>query len=356
MANSPVYELLERNREIFENRNLIIAGDVLDPMILSLVKNSTHATVICDNYVVCKAMAAMIGQSLTSDFPQVITYKHVDLIFSDIESALPHIKMADTLMLLLSKAKQQTVKLINLLEAKLEKGAYIYTAGANDGGGKSADSLLKPLGATLKIDLARKCTLFKAIFENEVNTYSEPKDIDVTVGDISIKLHQDTAVFSQGKLDKGTEQLLSCLKKIVPQGKALDLGCGCGVVGIFLSKLGFKDVTSSDVSAAALHLTEKNTQLNNVSDVKTVAADMLSGLDKYDVIAVNPPFHVGISTTTAPTVNMIINAPEHLNKGGVLYMVANSHLGYGEILKQNFSSVEILNSSNTFTVYKAQNL
>ena len=324
MANSPVYELLERNREIFVNRNLIIAGDVLDPMILSLVKNSTHATVICDNYVVCKAMAAMIGQSLTSDFPQVITYKHVDLI--------------------------------NLLEAKLEKGAYIYTAGANDGGGKSADSLLKPLGATLKIDLARKCTLFKAIFENEVNTYSEPKDIDVTVGDISIKLHQDTAVFSQGKLDKGTEQLLSCLKKIVPQGKALDLGCGCGVVGIFLSKLGFKDITSSDVSAAALHLTEKNTQLNNVSDVKTIAADMLSGLDKYDVIAVNPPFHVGISTTTAPTVNMIINAPEHLNNGGVLYMVANSHLGYGEILKQNFSSVEILNSSNTFTVYKAQNL
>ena len=41
MANSPVYELLERNRDIFENRNLIIAGDVLDPMILSLVKNRT---------------------------------------------------------------------------------------------------------------------------------------------------------------------------------------------------------------------------------------------------------------------------------------------------------------------------
>ena len=356
MANSPVYELLERNREIFENRNLIIAGDVLDPMLLSLVKNSTHATVICDNYVVCKAMAAMIGQSLNSDFPQIITYKHVDLIFSDIESALPHIKTADTLMLLLSKAKQQTVKLINLLEGKLEKGAHIYTAGSNDGGGKSADSLLKPLGPTLKVDLARKCTLFKAVFENEVNTYSEPKDIDVTVGDISIKLHQDTAVFSQGKLDKGTEQLLACIKKIVPQGKALDLGCGCGVVGIFLSKLGFKDITSSDVSAAALHLTQKNTQFNNVSDVKTIAADMLSGLDKYDVIAVNPPFHVGISTTTAPTVNMIINAPEHLNKGGVLYMVANSHLGYGEILKQNFSSVEILNSSSTFTVYKARNI
>lgn len=356
MANSPVYELLERNREIFENRNLIIAGDVLDPMLLSLVKNSTHATVICDNYVVCKAMAAMVGQSMTADFPQVISYKHVDLIFSDIENALPHVNTADTLMLLLSKAKQQTVKLINMLESKLEKGGYIYTAGANDGGAKSADSLLKPLGDTMKVDLARKCTLFRAIFENEVNTYSKPKDIEVSVENISIKLHQDTAVFSQGKLDKGTELLLNSISRIVPQGKALDLGCGCGVVGVFLSKLGFKDITSSDVSAAALRLTQENTVFNDVSDVKVVAADMLSGLDKYDVIAVNPPFHVGISTTTAPTINMIINAPEHLNKGGILYLVANSHLGYGEILKQNFSSVEIIKANNTFTVYKAVNV
>jgi 16S rRNA (guanine1207-N2)-methyltransferase len=109
------------------------------------------------------------------------------------------------------------------------------------------------------------------------------------------------------------------------------------------------------VSASALHLTQENTKLNSITDVKIVAADMLSGLDKYDVIAVNPPFHVGISTTTAPTINMIINASEHLNKGGVLYLVANSHLGYGEILKQNFPSVEIISSSNTFTVYKAVN-
>ena len=356
MANSPVFELLQRNKDIFENRNLIIAGDVFDPMILSLVKDSTHATVICDNYVACKAMAAMIGQSMSSDFPQVISYKHVDLIFSDIESAMPKIPQADTLVLLLSKAKQQTVKLLNLLEEKLDKGGYIYTAGSNDGGAKSADSLLKPMGSTIKVDLARKCTLFKAIYENPVNTYSQPKDIDVAIGDISMKLHQDTAVFSQGKLDKGTELLLNSIAKIVPQGKALDLGCGCGVVGIFLSKLGFKDITSSDVSASALHLTLENTCLNSVTDVKIVAADMLTGLDKYDVIAVNPPFHVGISTTTAPTINMIINASEHLNKGGVLYLVANSHLGYGEILKQNFSSVEIISSSNTFTVYKAVNV
>ncbi len=355
MANSPVFELLERNQEIFDGRKLIIAGDVLDPMILSLVKNCAHASVICDNFVTCKAMAAMIGQSLNTEFPQKISYKHVDLFFSDIESAAEKIEEADTLLIMLSKAKQQTVKLLNILQHKIKKDGYIYTAGSNDGGAKSADSLLKPMGATRKVDLARKCTLFKAIFETPIDTYKKPADISAEINSVRLKLHQDTAVFSLGKLDKGTELLLQSISNIVPQGKALDLGCGCGVVGIYLSKLGFKDITSSDVSAAALHLTQMNIRENDIEDIKVVAADMLSGLDKYDVIAVNPPFHVGITTTTAPTVNMIINATEHLNKGGTLYMVANSHLGYGEILKQNFSSVEIIKSSNTFTVFKAVN-
>ena len=40
MANSPVYELLERNIEIFENAEILIAGDIYDPMTLALVKNA----------------------------------------------------------------------------------------------------------------------------------------------------------------------------------------------------------------------------------------------------------------------------------------------------------------------------
>jgi 16S rRNA (guanine1207-N2)-methyltransferase len=52
--------------------------------------------------------------------------------------------------------------------------------------------------------------------------------------------------------------LIECLKDLTPFGTALDLGCGCGVVGLVLSKLGFKNVTSTDVSAAAIELTKEN--------------------------------------------------------------------------------------------------
>ena len=338
-ANSPVFELLQRNEDEFVGRDLIIAGDILDPMVFSLVKRAHSATVIVDNFVVCKKMAAMIGKSMDYTCPQIIEYKHVKLIFADIKSALTHTNEADTLLLLLSKSKQQTLKLLNTLKTKLKKEALVYTAGSNDGGAKSADSLLKPLGFVKKDDF---------------NTYKGAQDIKVNPINIPLTLHQDSAVFSQGKLDKGTAMLIECLKDLTPFGTALDLGCGCGVVGLVLSKLGFKNVTSTDVSAAAIELTKENAKLNGCDSIKVKASDMLTGLERFDLIAVNPPFHVGVTTTTAPTVNMIIEAKDHLTKNGVMYLVANAHLGYEKVLLENFDYVQIVSSSTTFIVYKAR--
>ena len=312
MANSPVYELLERNIEIFENAEILIAGDIYDPMTLALCAGK---------------MAAMIGHSLDNSFPQVIEYKHVKLIFSDVSSALDKIENVNRLLILLPKNKQQTVKLLNLLKSKLNSNAEVYTAGSNDGGGKSADSLLKVMGFVRKIDLARKCTLFKAIYEQDFNTYKAPAAIDVEVMGHKLSLNQDSAVFSLGKLDAGTRMLTEALEEVIPQGHALDLGCGCGVVGIALLKAGFENVSFADVSASALALTRDNIEKNGVNEgAEIVASDMLNGHDKYSLI---------------------------VTKDGVFYMVANSHLGYDEVLLENFSKVTIVKNSSTFIVYKA---
>ncbi len=354
MADSPITGLLQRNSDIFAGRKIIIAGDIFDPMLLALVKLTQKAYVVCDNFAVFRAMAAMIGLKAEKCTKSVLSYKHVRLIFSSIEDAVENIEEADTLLEIVSKSKLQTHKILNVLKSKLSDGAYIYTAGANDGGGKSADTILKAAGPVRKIDSARKCTLFKAVFQNDFNTYKEPENISIEVAGLSIELKQDPQVFSCGKLDSGTRMLLEVLKDLTPSGaKVLDLGCGCGIVGIVLSKLGFKNIDCSDVSAAALKLSAQNAALNQVEDITPLPSDMLDDLGCYSLIAVNPPFHVGISTTTAPTVNMIINAKEHLEEGGVMYMVANAHLGYEKYLKENFQSVEVIASSNAFVVYKA---
>ncbi len=354
MADSPITGLLQRNSDIFAGRKIIIAGDIFDPMLLSLVKQSLSAYVICDNFAVFRAMAAMIGIRAETSPHSVVSYKHVKLIFSSIEDAVGHIDEADTLLEIVSKSKLQTHKILNVLKPKLTEGSFIYTAGANDGGGKSADSILKAAGPVRKIDSARKCTLFKAVLKNDFCTYKEPSNISVEVAGHTIELKQDPQVFSCGKLDSGTRMLLEALKDVNPSGgRVLDLGCGCGIVGIVLSKLGFKNIECSDVSATALKISAENASLNQVNDISPKVSDMLDDLGSYSLIAVNPPFHVGVTTTTAPTVNMIIKAKEHLESEGVMYMVANAHLGYEKYLKENFQRVEVIASSSAFVVYKA---
>lgn len=354
MANDAIFKLLERNEDIFKDREVLLTGDLLDNSLLTFIKYAKKAIVAVDNFVTFKTMAAMVGQNVSNECEQCIEYKHLKLIFGTDTFAKKHFDSIDTFVIVLSKNKNQTVRLLNSYKEKLKKGSFIYTAGSNDGGAKSADTLLKAIGSVRKVDLARKCTLFKAFFENDYSTYKEIADINVKVGDFQAKLKQDPNVFSSGKLDNGTALLLESMQDIIPQGNALDLACGCGVVGIFLSKLGFKNVTSSDVSAFALSLTKENAKLNNTGDINIIASDMLCDLKEYSLIAVNPPFHIGLDTSTAVTQSMILDAPKHLREGGVMYLVANAHLGYEKLLKDAFAKVEIVKRNNSFIVYKAQ--
>lgn len=354
MANDAIFKLLERNEDIFKDREVLLTGDLLDNTLLTFIKYAKKAVVVVDNFVTFKAMAAMVGKTVNSECEQCIEYKHLKLVFGTDVFAKKQFDSVDTFLIVLSKNKNQTVKLLNSYKEKLKAGAYIYTAGSNDGGAKSADTLLKAVGTVRKVDLARKCTLFKAFFENDYSTYKEIADINVESGDFKAKLMQDPNVFSTGKLDNGTALLLESMQDIIPQGRALDLACGCGIVGLFLSKLGFKNVTSSDVSASALYLTKENAKLNNIDDLRVVPSDMLTDLDEYSLIAVNPPFHIGLDTSTAVTQSMILDAPKHLKDDGVMYLVANAHLGYEKILADAFAKVEIVKRNNSFIVYKAE--
>ena len=172
-----------------------------------------------------------------------------------------------------------------------------------------------------------------AQYQNPFADFEQKEPINVGACGEKFKLYQDPAVFSQGRLDEGTTMLLYALRE-EPLVTALDLGCGCGIVGLCLKSLGHLHVTSSDVSAQALYLSQENAKLNGIDGIEYLASDMLKDLASFDMIAVNPPFHRGLVTTTAPTLKMIADAPQHLNAQGVMYLVANGHLGYDKYLKQ----------------------
>ena len=355
MINSPIYEILKRNESRFNGRTVIVAGQIEDASLYTLFTNAQHAYFICDNLVTYKQMLASLGHSFDGTFPQHTDHNNLTLIFGSTAYALTVISECDTLLLLLSKNKMLSEKLLHALNARLKEKSLIYTCGPNDGGAKSADTLLKPWGFTKKIDLARKCTMFEAILENESVMVPQAPNIKISIANHDLSLDQDPAVFSYQKLDKGTLLLLQCLEKIdvTAYENVLDLGCGCGIIGIILKKMGARKVTLSDVSASALDLSSRNLLENGIHDATLKACDMLQGLEKFDLIAVNPPFHQGFTQTTAPSVNMLMKAPAHLNAKGALIMVSNVHLGYEKTLVTRFDKVEVLARGNGFIVHFA---
>ncbi len=353
---APLYEILEPNEQFFEGKNVIIAGTVFDERILKLAAKTQRTDIIVDNYDTAARMAAMIGQKLTSKPQQCLNYKHLYIHYSSLEDALPSLENANLLVVLIDKSKTQNIKSLRILAPKLSLGSIILAVGANDEGGKSANNLLKEFGSPSKIDTRRKCTLWGCEKVNEGTSYKGLGNISFESNGLKLELCQDEAVFSQGRVDDGTAMLIESLRAKAHGAKtALDLGCGCGVIGVYLKLMGVEKVTSTDVSASALSLTQKNASLNNV-EITTQCADMLNGLGSFDIIVVNPPFHQGTAVEREATLNMIRRAPEHLNEGGALLLVGNSFLGYEEKLKESFDSVRCLNKSTRFCSYMAKKL
>lgn len=351
---SKIYELLEHSQDLFKDRRLVVAGAVSDERVLKLCLPCRSAAVIADSLPCARRMAAMVGQEFSDEVRGRISYKHLSVFFDTVEGALPQIESSDMLLLLLDKSKAQNQKILALAARKLEDGALVLCAGENNAGGKSADTLMKALGEPRKADSRRKCTLFAVDLKTRPAVPGDEGSIVFECGGLKLTLAQDAAVFSRGKVDPGTRMLLETLGDLPAGRNALDLGCGCGVAGVLMKLKGAASVTSTDISAAALALTMKNAKLNG-AELKVRAADSLDFDGKFDLIAVNPPFHQGSGFERQTALGIIKKAAGHLAPGGELRLVGNTFLGYGNYLREAFSTVDVLAKDTRFCVYGARN-
>jgi len=148
--------------------------------------------------------------------------------------------------------------------------------------------------------------------------------------------------------------------------KALDLGCGCGLIALILAKR-FNEVIAVDINPNALKLTAYNAKLNDISNIYTVRCDSGSSLKSYvfDVIACNPPYipvveeggwiHKAWSgglTGREATYRMVGEAWRLLKENGRLYIVASSlsKIKYikNNLVKLGFKNVERILSRKFF--------
>ena len=140
---------------------------------------------------------------------------------------------------------------------------------------------------------------------------------------LKIECTTDSGVFSREGLDMGTRILLEALPEV--SGRALDLGCGWGPVGVALGrKYPEAELVLSDVNERAAELARRNLRDNGVTNARVVCGDGFEKVEgDFDLIALNPPIRAGKAVIYA----LFANAAGHLRPGGALYIVIRKQQG-----------------------------
>lgn len=189
-------------------------------------------------------------------------------------------------------------------------------------------------------------------FTNEENLKSEIEKVIAEINGIPFYFYTDNGVFSKGELDFGTELLLKNFKYDNPNNKTLlDIGCGCGPIGIYASHLGFT-VDMSDVNKRAIHLSKMSLKEQGLN-ANVFESDAYKNItNKYDYIVSNPPIRVG----KEKLYEIVMNAKEHLKDGGSLWIVVRKQQGAESMvrdMKKVYKSVEVITKKKGFYITKA---
>ncbi len=117
-----------------------------------------------------------------------------------------------------------------------------------------------------------------------------------------------------------------------PVDRALDLGCGCGILALFAARHA-KHVVATDISEAAIRYTQINAGLNGFDNIECRLGSVFEPVagETFDLIVSNPPFVIGPSDHFEYRDNelqldefcrmLIREAPLHLNDDGHLQML-----------------------------------
>lgn len=190
-------------------------------------------------------------------------------------------------------------------------------------------------------------------FTNEENLKSDIKKVNVVIHNISYYFYTDNGVFSKGELDFGTKLLLKTFEYTYPQDKnVLDIGCGCGPIGIYLSKLGFL-VDMCDVNQRAISLSRKSLDEQKLK-ANTFISDAYSTVEKkYDYILSNPPIRVG----KQKLYEIVMNAKYCLNENGEVWLVVRKDKGADSLvrdMKNIYNEVVVVEKKKGFYIIRAR--
>jgi 16S rRNA (guanine1207-N2)-methyltransferase len=255
----------------------------------------------------------------------------------------------------LPPAKAELDMALHALAAATAPGAPIYVYGPNDEGIRSAGSRIEPvLGPCESIAVGRHSRVLKAIRpETIAGLKADPGNwrtvVEIDVGGGPRPFATYPGLFAKGELDPGTRLLLGVLPHLKAGDRALDYGCGTGVVAAAIRHRQPGVVLDLfDADAMALAAAKENVPDAGLA-LGTSPADAGAG---YRLIASNPPIHRGKAEDLSTVERLITVGPTRLTKGGELLMVVQKRVAVDKLAVAAKVKAEVAAEDTLYRVWR----
>ena len=189
---------------------------------------------------------------------------------------------------------------------------------------------------------------------NDKSLKEDKKTIFFELSNIRIKLITDSGVFSRNNVDFGSQLLLKNINLKNPK-TIIDMGCGYGILGLYLSKkYPEAKVFLYDINEKAVELTKDNAEINDVHNVFAGVSNLFDkATKKADLIVTNPPIRAGKQVVF----EIYKQSIKHLKKNGELVIVLQKKQGAPstfKYLEELFSEVKLLDREKGYHIFSAK--
>ncbi|MGM0577554.1 MAG: methyltransferase [Myxococcota bacterium] len=248
--------------------------------------------------------------------------------------------------------------------SRLQPGQAVWLAGHKREGIKAAAKTLEErIGPTVVARTKRHTRVLVATRRQEAAPEPDParwtRRFEATFGDRTVVCETVPGAFAHGRLDEGTARLLRWLQDVEPAARVLDLGCGCGILGIALA---LRDTEARvdlvDAHVAAVESARRTLAANGLEEggrVRVHLADAAGApAGPYPLVVTNPPFHEGRRQKRTLAGSFAEAAAERLEAAGTFVVVANRHLGYRDDLEARFAQVDVPWEDGRYRIWRCR--